>query len=291
MEAELSANRRRRRVVVLAGLLLAVLAGAATYYLATRPSTGPGTAQERPVVIATTAIPARTVITAGMLRTEMVPDDPALNGVARDISQVTNNLARVDIAAGDLISRSMYGAGNAAGLAILEPGETIAPDSPIWRAVSVSVPPERAVGGQISNNDRVDLFVTLSPQLFDVSGGVPIPFPDVITDPDREGPLTLGYYSEQTTKVTWTNLQILFVDPVEQLYVLKVTESQAEEIAHVQATGASFTLGLRPPDDSREVDRTDYGQTTNGMIDDYGFPIPNMIEIPGEVPSPGPAVP
>ena len=30
---------------------------------------------------------------------------------------------------------------------ILEPGETVAPDSEAWRAVSMTVPDDRAVGG------------------------------------------------------------------------------------------------------------------------------------------------
>ena len=164
----------------------------------------------------------------------------------------------------------------------------MAPDSPIWRAVSVSVSADRAVGGFISPGDHIDLFVTLAPQLFDPSGGVPAPFPDNITDPGHEGPLTLGYYSAATTKLTWTDLEVLSVDKDTNLYVLKVDEHMAEEIAHVQATDASFTMGLRPPGDDRDVDRSGYGQTTNLMIDSHGFLIPNMIQIPQELPSPAP---
>jgi Flp pilus assembly protein CpaB len=289
MEAEYVGARRRRRITVLLGLVLAVVAAGAVYYLVSRPTTAPPVAQ-RTIVVAAQAIPARTVITAAMLRTETVPDDPALSAVVRDPAEAVNSLALVSIAAGDVITRSMFGSGNAAGISILGPEETVAPDSPIWRAVSVSVAADRAVGGFISPGDHIDLFVTLAPQLFDPSGGYAVPslYPYNITDPGAAGPLTLGYYSAQTTKLTWTNLEVLSVDKDKNLYVLKVDEHMAEEIAHVQATQASFTMGLRPPADDRDVDRSGYGQTTNLMIDSHGFLIPNMIEIPPELPSPAP---
>jgi len=287
MEAEYVGARRRRRITVLLGLLLAVLAAGAVYYLVARPSTALPVAQ-RTIVVAAQAIPARTVITLTMLRTETVPDDPALSAVVTDPATVVNNLALVSIAAGDVITRSMFGSGNAAGISILGPEETVAPDSPLWRAVSVSVSADRAVGGLVSPGDHIDLFVTLAPQLFDTSGGVPATFPLTVTDPGAAGPLTLGYYSAQTTKLTWTNLEVLSVDKDANLYVLKVDEHMAEEIAHVQATQASFTMSLRPPADDRDVDRSGYGQTTNLMIDSHGFLIPNMIQIPLELPSPAP---
>jgi Flp pilus assembly protein CpaB len=289
MEAEYLGARRRRRITILLGLILAVVAGGAVYYLVARPTTAPPVAQ-RTVVVAAQAIPARTVITLAMLRTETVPDDPALSAVVTDPATVVDNLALVSIAAGDVITRSMFGSGNAAGIAILGPEETVAPDSPLWRAVSVSVAADRAVGGLVSPGDHVDLFVTLSPQLFDPSGGYALPslYPYNITDPEHVGPMTLGYYSAQTTKLTWTNLEVLSVDKDTNLYVFKVEERMAEEIAHVQATAASFTMSLRPPADDRDVDRSGYGQTTNLMIDSHGFLIPNMIEIPLEIPSPAP---
>ena len=64
---------------------------------------------------------------------------------------------------------------------------------------------------------------------------------------------------------------MLGVDADNQVYILKVDEAQAEQIAHVQSTGASFTIGLRPPGDDRSFDPGPYGQTTNNMIDIFGF--------------------
>ena len=288
MEAEYLGERRRRRIIVIVGAVLAVVAAGATYWVATRPSAGPVVQPKRDIVVAAADIPARTVIETAMLRVRSVDDDPALDAVLDNPASIVGNLSAIDIAAGDPITASMFGSASGAGLAILGPQETVSPDSPIWRAVSVLVPSDRAVAGLIGAGDHVDLIVTLSPQLFDRSGGLPIQAPDTQTDPTHVGPLTLGYYSDMTTKVTWTNLAVLSVDSNASLYVLKVDEAQAEQIAHVQATGSSFTMALRPAADTRDVDRTDFGQTTNEMIDEYGFPIPDMIEIPNEVPSPAP---
>ena len=292
MEAEYLADRRRRRLVVIIGLVLAVAASAATYYVVTRPAAGPLEAPKRSIVLAATDIPARTVISTDMLKTLNVPDNPALNAVLEDPAQAVGSLAAIDIAAGDPITSSMFGVSSGAGLSILGPLETVSPDSTVWRAVSVLVPPDRAVAGMIGAADHVDLFVTLSPQLFDPTGGVPVASPFVIRDPSGGDVLTGGVYSDQTTKLVWENLEVLAVDTDKSMYVLKVDEHQAEEIAHVQSIQADFTLALRPAPDARDVDRTGYGQTTNRMIEEYGFEIPGLILVnrsPGPVPPPSPS--
>jgi hypothetical protein len=49
----------------------------------------------------------------------------------------------------------------------------------------------------------------------------------------------------------------------------------AEEISHLQAAGtATFSLALRPPEDTRKVDVGPLGETTNRIIDEYDLPIP-----------------
>jgi Flp pilus assembly protein CpaB len=281
MDAEYVSERRRRRLVVIFGVLLAVVAAAATYYLVTRPSAAPEPIATKTIVVASQAIAARTQIEADKVTTETVPDSHALDFALTDPSLVIGNVTVVDIAAGQPISADMLSAGTAAGLAILQPGETISPDSPIWRAVSVTVPQDRAVGGMLQPGDHVDLFVTLSPQIYDPNGPA-----NGFTDPGHPPASTDVQYSDQTTKVTWTNLELLQADPDNSVYVLKVTEAQAEEIAHVQAIGADFTMGLRPPGDDRSFDPASYGQTTNSLIDLFGFKIPSMIVLGSPAPQP-----
>ena len=116
-----------------------------------------------------------------------------------------------------------------------------------------------------------------------------------------------GYYSDFTTKVTWTNLEVLDADPTNEMYVVRVDEHQAEEIAHIQGMGAenSFTMSLRAQTDARELDRSGYGETTNRILEQYNFPIPQIIFLdtypqpspqpppfpPGGGPAPAPTAP
>ncbi len=299
MDPQSIRDRRRRRLLLVAGLALAVVAAFATYFAATRPTAvrPTPTPTVRTIVVAAADIPARSQITAEVLTTSTVPDNAAFQGVDTDPSAAVGKFALVDIAAGEPIRPSLYSDSAEAGLAILGPGETVAPDSPLWRAVSVQVPRERAVGGLVKTGDRIDLFVTLAPQIFDPTGGM---FGH--TDPElNEDFVGQGFvYSDSTTKVTWTNLEVLSADAENSLYVLRVTQQQAEEIAHVQASGTggfytaagnSFTISLRPRQDERDYDTVPFGQTTMQLIDRYGFPLPVMV-LPegalGPAPSPSP---
>ena len=60
--------------------------------------------------------------------------------------------------------------------------------------------------------------------------------------------------------------------------------------------GTSFTLVLRPDVDTRDIDRSSYGETTDRLLTRYNFPIPKQIdgvlyEQPVAFPSPFPAEP
>ena len=67
----------------------------------------------------------------------------------------------VTVLQGQILTQNML-AGAAAGaqFSILQPGETIAPDSEAWRAVSLTVPDERAVGGLLQPGMTVDVLTS-----------------------------------------------------------------------------------------------------------------------------------
>ena len=72
----------------------------------------------------------------------------------------------------------------------------------------------------------------------------------------------------------------------DQFYIMRAPVDIAEEIAHLQATGAAtFSLALRPLEDQRQVDATALGETTTKIIQKYGLPIPQAI-VPGFRPAP-----
>lgn len=283
MQADFVAERRRRRLVLTFGLVLGLVAAGATYLLITRPPGGSPTATPatRTIVVAVIDIDARSQIVPTMVATQLVPDNAVFDGTAEAVADVVGKIALVNITAGQAMQNSLLGTGNAAGVNILEPGETVGPDSPLWRAVSITVPTERAVGGLISSGDHVDVILTLSPQLYDPTGGLV-----GITDPGHIA-LFNQLYSSSTTKITLLNVEILNADAASAIYVIKVDERQAEQIAHVQAAGDnSFTLTLRPQADTRTFDPGPFGQTTNQIFIDYGFRIPVQINVTGSA-SPG----
>ena len=162
------------------------------------------------------------------------------------------------------------------GIAILQPGETVGPSSEAWRAVSLTVPDDRAVGGLIQTGDNVDVFVTAS-----------ITVPDTLLAKGR-------YMSDKSTKITYQNVPV--IQRVSSSYIVRVNLAEAEEISHLQAAGtASFSLGLRPAEDTRTVDVSGLGETTNRIIQHYGLPIPEVypgsgpVVVPSPSPSPSPS--
>jgi hypothetical protein len=75
-----------------------------------------------------------------------------------------------------------------------------------------------------------------------------------------------------------------------QFYILKAPIDVAEEISHLQAIGgSSFSLALRPDADTRQVDASGLGTTTNKVIIRYGLPIPVVYPpFVGPLPTPSP---
>ena len=89
------------------------------------------------------------------------------------------------------------------------PSETVAPDSPILRAVSLTVPAERAVGGLIAAGQRVDLIATLP-----IAVSVPVDPDDRDCRPSIPRPASPSRYAEgSSTKVMWLDVEILVRDP------------------------------------------------------------------------------
>jgi Flp pilus assembly protein CpaB len=276
MEVEYKDPNRRGRYIVILGVVLALVAGGAAYYTINQAQqlAGQGGLQTVTIVVAKKEIPARKPIEAADVGVRSVPiDDTNAQGVFSDASKVIGLVPSVRILIGQPIYANLLGTGSQGGtLVILNPGETISPTSENWRAVSLTVPDDRAVGGLIRPGDTVDVFVTVSvlvPQSLVAAG---------------------KFYTDKSTKVTYQNITVLAKAAV--FYVVRVPETLAEEISHLQASGAaSFSFALRPPADSRIVDASRLGETTSLIIQRYGLPIPVVypsgsggVTLPGSSP-------
>ena len=157
------------------------------------------------------------------------------------------------------------------------PDETVAPDSEAWRAVSLTVTDDRAVGGLLGPGMTVDVFMTVTVNVMQ-----PAAQPG---DTSAAAPSFSNYYTDRSTKITYQGIEILARQGTS--YIIKTPLIVAEEISHLQAAGnAQFSMALRPEQDIRVLDVSALGATTNRIIERYGLPIPeNFPKVDGKIPS------
>jgi Flp pilus assembly protein CpaB len=266
MEMEYKDNSRRGKVIIVLGLVLAIGAGAAAFFLinAAQQNAGQGSLQKVSVVVAARAIPARKPMEPDDLAVREVPLD-ATNGqgIVTKTSDLVGKVLAVTVLKDQMVTTNLIASSSATtGFSILQPNETVGPDSEAWRAVSLTIPAPQAVGGLLEAGETVDIFVT-------ATVNVPVEL------------ATKGkYYTDRSTKITYQNVLILARSG--DLYVVRAAIAIAEEISHLQAAGnASFSAALRPAEDVRTVDVSKLGSTTNLMITRYGLPIPETYPAGG----------
>ena len=276
MEMEYKDPSRRGRYIVIIGVILAVVAGAAAFYLISTAQQQAGQAglQRVSVVVALQTIPARKLIEATDVEVREVPLDPTnALGIVSTPDKVIGRVASVTVLAGQMVTTNLLASSTEGGqFSVLQPDETVSPESPSWRAISMTVPDDRAVGGLLTANQTVDVFVTASI--------------NVLSGPDGQIGEE-GYYTDKATKIGYQNMLILA--KAGTFYILKAPIDVAEEISHLQAIGSSsFSMALRPDADTRQVDASGLGTTTNEVIVRYGLPIP-VVYPPFQGPLPTPA--
>jgi len=258
MEMEYKDNNRRGKFVIIAGVVLAVVAGAASFYLISQArNDSPGETTLVDVVVAAQAIPARTPVAPGAVVLAKVPLDSATQvGIATDPTKIVGQVLAVPIAMGQPIYLNMIAsASGQSGFSILGPDETVAPDSPAWRAISITIPDERAVAGLLVTGQTIDIFMTAT-----------------MTVPLTAEPVGV-FYSDMVTKITYQDMVIL--GRAGSQYILRASLPVAEEINHMLAAGTiSFSAALRPDQDVRYADVTVLGATTNRILQKYGLPFP-----------------
>jgi len=259
MDMEFRDDRRRGKFIIVLGLVLAVVAGGAAFYLVNQAheQAGQSDLQKVSIVVAVRAIPARQAIVAEDVTVREVPLDPTnANGVVTDPNEVIGRIPAVAILQDQPVTQNMLASSQAGDeFSILGPEESVGPDSIAWRAVSVTVPDDLAVGGAIKAGETVDVFVTAVVQ-------VP---PDIAANG--------RYTTDRSTKLVYQN--VLILEKKDQFYIIKASLPMAEELAHLEAVGtATLSMVLRPDVDQRQVDASSLGETTNRIIQKYGLPIP-----------------
>ena len=292
MELEYEDHGKRRKVLIVAGIVLALVAGGAAFYMLSQAqSRGSQTVSTVNVIVAARDIPARTQLAASDLTTLDVPVSTALGQSLNDPALVVGRVSAVAIYAQQPITPNLLASSTAGtDFSILSPTETLAPDSPAWRAVAVNVPDDRAVAGAIQEGQHVDVFVTLQVNVSSQDGTIVGPGPG---DPGATAEPTDGteeeepagnaapersaspYYTDKSTKITYQDVPILKKNGT--MYIIRVDAKTAEEINHLAASGtAVFSFALRGEGDNRPVVADEFGETTNRIIEQYQLPIPEI---------------
>jgi Flp pilus assembly protein CpaB len=269
MEMEYRDTSRRGKLIIALGIVLALVAGGTSFYLLSQAS---NTASQKPaqkvtVVVAAKDIAARTPVLAGDVALREVTLDPVTQtGVLTKTEDVLGKVLAVPVLTGQPIYATMISsASTGSGFSILGPTETVGPDSEYWRAVSITIPDDRAVSGLLQPGQTIDIIMTAT-----------------INVPDTYA--SSGYYADTSTKVTYQDVVILA--RVGTSYIIRCSLAVAEEISHVTASGtANFSAALRPDQDVRFVDVTNLGASTNRILQKYGLPWPVIYPAPsGAIP-------
>ncbi len=271
MELEYSdKNSRRSKVYIAVGIVVALLV-AATVYIALQASglTDQGEAETRQVVVAAAEIPGRQVITESDVAMRSVPADPINETAFVTFDEVIGRVASVPISPGQLMTPNLLASTDAgATFSILGPGEEFDPSMPDLRAVSMTVPDDRAVGGTLQPGQPVDLIATMTVN--------PLEGAPAEGEPTGEPTATNLRVAGPSTKTTLQQIDILVRNG--SLYILRTDLATAEKITELTATGAQFTFVLRADEDDRTAETE--GSTLDRLLEEFGFPVPEAAELP-----------
>ena len=275
MELEYSdRNSRRSKVYIAVGIIVALLV-AATVYIALQASglTETTDVETRQVVVAAAEIPGQKTIGESDVVMRNVPVDPMSDAALASLDQVLGRIAAVPISAGQLLTPNLLASTDAgATFSILGPDEEYDPSMPDLRAVSMTVPDDRAVGGTLQPGQPVDLIATLTVTPAGGTDGAP-PADDEEPAPDPAGPTLVAGPS---TKTTLQRMDILSRNGT--LYILRTDLATAEKITELQAAGAQFTFVLRATEDDRTAETE--GSTLDRLLEEFEFPAPEVAELP-----------
>ena len=215
-----------RRTTFLIALILAVGTGWLTLtYLS---SLHPGSSAQRPVLITTQEIPARSRIADTMFSKEMRPANTVQPDAIAEPSQAVGSLALITIPAGSELTSSAVGTNVALALPVrLQPG---------MRAVSIPVDRVKDVSGLVQPGDRVDVIAIPPPK---TSG----PPPKAVTIFRGVRVLSVGNALENPSATPSPEMQAAAT------VTLEVTPRQADLLAWADAN-ATLRLALRSPRES-----------------------------------------
>ena len=155
---------QRKGFLVLA-LVCGLIAAASIYFYLNNVKVT-ARVEKKPLVVAKTAIPARSVIQASELTTKDVPKEGYPQGGLASINLAIGSVALVNLSAGDPVllshlDKAQAGANGAAGNSVNQNGPPMLSVPEGKRAVAIPISLVSGVGYQVKPGDHVDVLVTM----------------------------------------------------------------------------------------------------------------------------------
>ena len=266
-------SKRRARLILIVGFLLALLAAVGTFLVASGgPQSAPQAVPTTEVLVAARDIAPKTQIAAADIKvvrvnTDAVPVTALRKGQEAD---VVGKVVTLPVQAGEFILSGKFAATGAATFTVFPPnfaaapGGAIPPGTPNYRAMSITVPDQFAVGGAVQVGDLVDVMYTLNfdpNKYFTAQPGVVTGSPN-----DRR---TIDF----STKIILERVPV--IARTLAVYTIRTESTTAERLAYLQAAGAQIQMLLRSPSDDRAASTE--GATFEPVWRAYGFPVPQRI--------------
>lgn len=256
--------KQRARIFTILGVILALAAGGGTYFYASQAQTAaPPVEEKTDVVVATRDLLPRQAVQASDVTIQKFPVSIAPPTAAKKADEVVGKVLVSPVSRGEPLTpiRWTVAQGQAA-FTVLPPGTELKPDSPHYRALSITVPDANAVGGNIVPGDIVDIIATVSldPNKFFT------PTPPTPPDPNR--------VVDFQTKTIFEGVPILAKTAT--TYTIRVSDLvTAEKFYYLQSAGAQLAMVLRDAKDERVVPTQ--GTSFPNIYRDFSFKIVTRI--------------
>jgi len=252
--------KRRARLFTILGLVLALAAAGGTYLFASQAQTvAPQVEEKVSVVVAVRDLQARQIIDASDVTVAQYPIGVAPPTAAKDPKDVVGRILTSPVSRNEPITavRWTVPQGQAA-FTVMPAGETLTPTSPNYRALSITVADQNAVGGNLQPGDIVDVIGTIK---IDPCISF-LPVPPQACDPKR--------YADFQAKTIYESVPILARTGA--VYTIRVGDLETvQKLYYLQASGAQLAMVLRAAKDDRVVTTT--GTSFERVYKDFGYKV------------------
>lgn len=255
-------SRRRARLILIVGVALALIAGVGTFvYASGAKSDQPVAVPTVPVLVAAREIPAKTTLTPADVKLVEFNVDAKPAAAMSKADDALGKITIQSISVGEPILPTKFADPKNPSFVVI-PASFIGPDgapvpnSPNYRAMSITVTDANAVGGTVSVGDVVDLVFTMQ---FDPVLRLQRPTPQQGVD--------------FSAKIILERVPILA--RLAAVYTIRVDALTAERIAYLQSSGGQIAFLLRAPKDERASGST--GATFSDIYQNFRIKIPEKI--------------